>query len=72
MPAVQEKGGTPASIAVSCEGTAERLPAWAVAVGRAAVFDSVPIMADFMCSEVEMVSVSHCLTVHQNLHSKNV
>lgn len=43
---------------------------WAVAVGRAAMFDSVPMMGDFLCSEVEVISVSRCLAVHHNLHSK--
>lgn len=45
-------------------------PSLAVAVGRAATVDSVPRAADFMRSEVEMISLSHCLTVHQSLHSK--
>lgn len=53
------------------EGTAECLLAMAIAVGRIAMFDSVPMMGAFMGSEVEMVSVSYCLTVHQNLHSKS-
>lgn len=35
---------------------------WTDAVGTAPMFDSVPMMGDFLCSELEMISASYCLT----------
>lgn len=45
-------------------------PSHGQSLGRVAMSESVFLMGKFMCSEVETISVSYYLTVHQNLHSK--